>query len=127
MRLIKVCISLMMGILSSQVMVEAKTPRNKIEKAIRYTEITREGKQFNLSGTVNGEPTVMPYEAEVDMDSTIEISIVRLSDNSTVSLSKESEDLRSLVAKIAEVIDARIQAIDDFNATMSTPLDKLEE
>lgn len=116
----------------------ASTPKNDLDKSVRYIELTENKDKIFLSGDNQNDIgiTYVPELAEVDINSIIEIELIKsklpLSSNvqdyqqDIQTSNKKIEELRNVLRIINNTINTRILAIQAYNDIKDIPIDKLE-
>lgn len=109
-------------------------PMNSLDRGIRYVENPVNGYDINMS-TVPGQGLVVPKGAEVDINSTVEISIQKDAVNlptgtvedeaASKALQIKIQKLQTMVEALANVIEARTKALEAYKKTDGIPLESL--
>jgi hypothetical protein len=107
---------------------------NSLDRGIRYVENPVNGYDINMS-TVPGQGLVVPKGAEVDINSTVEISIQKDAVNlptgtvedeaASKALQIKIQKLQTMVEALANVIEARTKALEAYKKTDGIPLESL--
>jgi len=107
---------------------------NSLDRGIRYVENPVNGNDIDMSSTP-GQGLVVPKGAEVDINSTIEISIQKDAVNmptgavedeaAAKALQAKIQKLQTMVEALANVIEARTKALEAYKKTDGIPLESL--
>jgi len=108
--------------------------QNSLDRGIRFVENPTRGKDIDIS-SAPGQGLVVPKGVEVDVNSTIQISIQKdavnlpagtVEDTNTSKvLQTKIQRLQTMVAALADVIEARGKALESYKKTEGLPLASL--
>lgn len=97
----------------------SRPPANAFEKSLRFTEITENRERVPIEG--------MPDRAEIDLNSIIDIRIeADKADTSGLAPIRGKEaQLKEALAKLADLVNTRTEAVSAYEATRSVPREQL--